>query len=177
MKNFKRILITLTLLSTVSFFTRCITSYNDEATEKLWHAIVNNDIVEAQKAIDQNANPNGRSFDNFLILAIKLHLPAIVNFLIFHKVNVNFIKPESRETALIIACKEAQPQIVKILVDAHVNYNHRDNANTTALEHAQDHLFYCTSSQQKALYQQCITIVRNRMMQDKLKSPKKILAK
>lgn len=164
-------------MATVAILTSLVThtsaaqaaSYNEEATSRLWHAIVADDLVAAQKAIDENANPNGTEKEKFLIVAVQLELFSMVKFLILHGANVNIQNRISQQTPLIAACLSGQPEIVSALLNAEANYALVDDCQRTALEWAEDAMSIHASTVKKTGYQQCINLIHEKIFYDKQK--------
>jgi ankyrin repeat protein len=142
--------------------------YNAVATHQLWHAIVDNDLIAAQKAIEEGANPNGTPGKVFILLAAKLNHEAMVTFLIFHKADVNAQCPSSGETALIIACRYGRPALVKILLDAQANYTIEDKERKTAQEWAKDMASLYKVTKEALPYLRCSNLISQKISADQI---------
>jgi hypothetical protein len=67
----KALMATVALAATLKT-SECATAYDQEAKQRLWHAIVENDLIVAQKAIDKEVNCNETEEESSLILTTKL---------------------------------------------------------------------------------------------------------
>lgn len=158
----KALMTTVALAATLKT-AECATAYDQEATQRLWHAIVVNDLIAAQKAIDEGANPNGTPEESFLVLATKCNLLASVKFLIFHKADVNARCKFLQQTPLIIACIHGRPKIVNALLEAKADYALEDKNCMTALEWAETDAELYKNTEREIAYQECIDLIQKRM--------------
>ncbi len=147
---------------------QCSAPYSDEATQKLWHAIVKDDLIAAQKAIDEGANPNGTSQEDFLLLATKLNRLFMIKLLILHKADVNTKCKISGQTSLIIACIYGLPEITAALLIEKADYTLRDKEyDRNALEWAEAMEALHTGTEKEITYLRCKNLIRKKMFHDK----------
>jgi hypothetical protein len=162
----RKALITTTVLALTFTRAECTTAFTKEATTKLWSAIVKNDLIAAQQAIDERANPQGTKDENFLLLATKLGNDLMVNFLLFHEVNVNAQCKKTGQTALIAACIHGYPKIVTLLLEAGADYHLEDQQDRTALEWAETLINSPMPAAKKAAYECCAYLIRIKTIKD-----------
>ena len=163
----KAIVIAATLAVTANT-AECTAVYNSEATQKLWRAIVNDDLIAAQKAIDEEANPNGTSQEDFLLLATKLNRPCMIKLLILHKAKINTRCKTSGQTSLIIASIYGLPEITAHLLIEKADYTLRDKEyDRNALEWAEAMEALHSGTEKEIAYLNCKNLIRKKMFRDK----------
>ena len=167
--SIKALVAAATLATTITT-AECATTYNDEATQKLWHAVVEDDLIAAQKAIEEKANPNGTEEEKFLLIAIKLNHLAMVKFLIFHKADINVrCNSLSGQTPLIVACIYERPEIVDMLLRGNANYALCDKEyERSALEWTETMATLHASTGREGAYLRCNSLIRKKIFSDKL---------
>ncbi|WP_408096381.1 ankyrin repeat domain-containing protein [Peredibacter sp. HCB2-198] len=99
-----------------------------KATQKLFKSIQKNDVVLAQNALLEGADVNGiddfkRPTTTVLIEAVKHKRDKIVSLLLSSRADVNQRHPKDFQTGLMIATKNNDARMVKILLfhDADIN--------------------------------------------------------
>ena len=158
---------TVLTIAANTYVAECRPVYNAEATQKLWHAIVKDDLIAAQKAIDEGANPNGTSQEDFLLLATKLNHLFMIKLLILHKANVNTKCKISGQTSLIIACFYGLPEIAAELLIEKADYTLRDKEyDRNALEWTEVMAALHTGTEKKIDYLRCKNLIRKKMLND-----------
>ncbi len=162
MTHFKKTFFLFLALTIQTFsFSRStiVATYDNKATQKLWQAVVKDDLLLAQKAIDEKANPQGTQEENFLILATQLNHLSIIKLLVFHKVDINVQHKVSGETPLIIACKQGNPETVNYLLWAGADRTKIDCDYNSALSWAKDLMTLHEGTEKQRLYQHCALLV------------------
>ena len=165
----RKALIAAVLLTTTINYAECHNDYDDNATDNLWHAVVHNDLIAAQKAIEAGANPNGTKEENFLLLATRLHNSALVNALIFHGADVNVRCRKTGQTPLIVACRLGLPEIVGDLLKVpNIDCATEDSEyHKNALQWAQTMMVSCPGTKEEMSYVACVLLMRRKILNGK----------
>lgn len=97
---------------------------NQKATDKLFDAVENNNIKKARRAIEDGANVNARTTTTSILLrAIKLNEIEITKLLLDNKADINQVRSIDLFSGLMIAAKQNNASMAKLLISRGAKVN------------------------------------------------------